>query len=169
MTQNGRAYRRQMWALATEGIGGGALPTPVAKDDGKSPEAHLAMKARMKGGPRYTITSLAVLARNGMEQPTALPTPKAGDGERGRDKARARPDTKGRELATVVRDQMLPTPRTCSAMASRLDTPGNLESQRFLNLETVVAQQLLTPTATDWKGRTSGRPPAGMARIACPT
>ena len=39
-----------------------------------------------------------------------LPTPKAGDGERGRDKARARPDTKGRELATVVRDQILPTP-----------------------------------------------------------
>jgi hypothetical protein len=85
----------------------------------------------------------------------ALPTPKAGDGERGRDKARARPDTKGRELATVVRDQMLPTPRTCSAMASRLDTPGNLESERFPNLETVVAQQLLTPTASDWKGRTN--------------
>jgi hypothetical protein len=40
----------------------------------------------------------------------ALPTPKAGDGEWGRDKARARPDTKGRELATVVRDQLLPTP-----------------------------------------------------------
>jgi hypothetical protein len=40
-------------------------------------------------------------------------------------------------------------------MASRLDTPGNLESERFPNLETVVAQQLLTPTATDWKGRTN--------------
>ncbi len=41
-----------------------------------------------------------------------LPTPKAADGERGRDKARARSDTKVRELATVVRDQMLPTPTT---------------------------------------------------------
>jgi hypothetical protein len=49
----------------------------------------------------------------------ALPTPKASDGERGRDKARARPDDKGRELATVVRDQ------------------------------------LLTPTATDYKGPTN--------------
>jgi len=39
-----------------------------------------------------------------------LPTPKASDGERGRDKARNRPDTKARELATTVRDQMLPTP-----------------------------------------------------------
>jgi hypothetical protein len=39
-------------------------PTPVAKDDGKSPEAHLAMKARMKGGPRNTITSLTVLSKD---------------------------------------------------------------------------------------------------------
>ena len=39
-----------------------------------------------------------------------LPTPKAADGERGRDKARARPDMKSRELATTVRDRMLPTP-----------------------------------------------------------
>jgi len=116
---NGHVFRRQMWAPAIEGTGGGALPTPVAqtgqggakgvdggsgarqmlatagfprsagaptllptpvaKDDGKSPEAHLAMKARMKGGPRNTITSLAVLARNGMEQPTALLTPTATD------------------------------------------------------------------------------------------
>jgi hypothetical protein len=42
----------------------------------------------------------------------SLPTPKAADGERGRDKARVRPDTKGRELATAVRDRMLPTPTT---------------------------------------------------------
>ncbi len=37
-------------------------PTPVAKDDGKSPEAHLAMKARMGGG-RTAITSLQVMAQ----------------------------------------------------------------------------------------------------------
>jgi hypothetical protein len=41
-------------------------------------------------------------------------------------------------------------------MASRLDTPKNLECDRFPNLETVVAREtLLTPTATDWKGRTN--------------
>ena len=158
---SGRAFRRRMWAPAIGAIGGGVLPTPVAKDDGKSPEAHLAMKARMKGGPRYTITSLAVLARNGMEQPTTLPTPKAGDGERGRDKARARPDTKGRELATVVRDQMLPTPNAGEAKQS-----GNVENWKRRQLEhaatgqdlqtpLTVAVQLLTPTATDWKGRTN--------------
>jgi len=38
-------------------------PTPVANDDNKSVEAHLAMKARMKGGPRHTITSLQVAAK----------------------------------------------------------------------------------------------------------
>ena len=47
-------------------------PTPVANDDNKSPEAHLAMKARMKGGPRQTITSLQVLVQQ-------WPTPTAGD------------------------------------------------------------------------------------------
>jgi hypothetical protein len=55
-----------------------------------------------------------------------LPTPKAGDGERGRDKARARPDTKGRELATVVRDQMLPTPTTNDSKNASLP-PSQME------------------------------------------
>lgn len=40
---------------------------------------------------------------------TMLPTPKAADGERGRDLPRTRPDEKSRELATAV--GMLPTPR----------------------------------------------------------
>ena len=38
-------------------------PAPVASDDNKSVEAHLAMKARMKGGPRQTITSLQVFVQ----------------------------------------------------------------------------------------------------------
>jgi hypothetical protein len=43
-------------------------PTPVAKDDGKSPEAHLAMKQRMgerdgTGSNRTAITSLQVMAQ----------------------------------------------------------------------------------------------------------
>jgi hypothetical protein len=46
------------------------LPTPTANDDNKSPEAHMRMKARMKGGPWNTITSLGVLARAGFQQPS---------------------------------------------------------------------------------------------------
>ena len=55
------------------------LPTPVANDDNKSPEAHMAMKSRMPGGPRNNITSLQVLSKTG-----PLPTPAASnpnDGE----------------------------------------------------------------------------------------
>lgn len=49
-------------------------PTPVANDDGKSPEAHLAMKARMPGGKRSAITSLSVKVQT-------WPTPTTQDGE----------------------------------------------------------------------------------------
>lgn len=49
-----------------------AWPTPCANDDNKSPQAHMAMKRRMKGGPRNTITSLQVLAQ-------MWPTPAARD------------------------------------------------------------------------------------------
>ena len=80
----------------------------------------------------------------------ALPTPKASDGERGRDKARARPDLKGRELATVIRDS-LPTPRANSAMTCEVHGQAAKPNP---NLETVMGQ-LLTPTASDWKGRTN--------------
>ena len=40
-------------------------------------------------------------------------------------------------------------------MAARLDTDGQTATQRFPNLETVAARMLLTPTASDWKGRTN--------------
>ena len=77
----------------------------------------------------------------------ALPTPKASDGERGRDKARARPDEKGRELATVLRDS-LPTPRANSAMTVDLRTQQN-RPELQPNLETVMARLLPTPTVND--------------------
>ena len=57
----------------------------------------------------------------------------------------------------------LPTPRTCSAMASRLDTAGNLEGERFPNLETVVAREMLpTPTTNDSKN--ASLPPSQAER-----
>lgn len=51
-------------------------PTPCAQDDNKSPEAHMAMKRRMPGGPRNTITSLQV-----MTKALAWPTPTVQDSE----------------------------------------------------------------------------------------
>ena len=50
---------------------------------------------------------------------------------------------------------MLPTPRTCSAMAATINSMGNLKGERFRNLETVIGRQLLTPCAKDWKGQTN--------------
>jgi hypothetical protein len=41
----------------------GFWPTPCANDDNKSPEAHMAMKRRMPGGERHTITSLQVAVK----------------------------------------------------------------------------------------------------------
>jgi hypothetical protein len=98
-----------------------------------------------------------------------LPTPKAGDGERGRDKARARPDTKGRELATVVRDQMLPTPNAGEAKQS-----GNVDNWRRRQLEhsttgqdlqmplAVAVKLLPTPTTNDSKN--ASLPPSQAER-----
>lgn len=51
-------------------------PTPTAQDDNKTPEAHLAMKARMPGGPRSTVTSLNVAAK-------LWPTPNASNSQDG--------------------------------------------------------------------------------------
>jgi len=47
----------------------------VAHDDGKSPEAHLAMKARMPGGSRQTITSLTVMVKAAETWPTPRSSP----------------------------------------------------------------------------------------------
>ncbi len=47
------------------------LPTPCAHPDGKSPEAHMAMKANMPGGPRSTPTDLRVALSMLLPTPTA--------------------------------------------------------------------------------------------------
>ncbi len=114
----GCAYEQPTSELLTaEIVSSSLLPTPVAHDDGKTPEAHRAMKARLKGGPRTKITSLAVLARADFEQPDEplLPTPQAWDGDRGPDYARqeTRSETHGSggdDLTTTVA-KMLPTPQ----------------------------------------------------------
>ena len=98
-TKQGRLkYRLVPLVPRTDGTDCGLLPTPTANDDNKSPEAHMAMKQRMKGGPRNTITSLQVMAKAGL-----LPTPHSnchtGAGEHGEG---------GDNLQTVV--QQLPTP-----------------------------------------------------------
>jgi hypothetical protein len=74
-----------MPARPTDASGSGLLPTPVAKDDGKSFDAHMAMKDRMG---RNTCSSLAVMARSGMWP--MLPTPRSeGHDAMGKDASRS--------------------------------------------------------------------------------
>jgi hypothetical protein len=92
------------------------FPTPVAQDDGKSYEAHMAMKATMPGGPRKTCTSLAVMARSGM-----WPTPNAYDaipdyGDR-RDNNLAEGGRHGVSLRHMAKLWSTPTARDAGSLA----------------------------------------------------
>lgn len=49
--------------MSVSGSGSSLWATPAARDDQRSPEAHLAMKARMPGGGRTEATSLTVQAK----------------------------------------------------------------------------------------------------------
>ena len=60
-TTDGSPIRRNAGPTLNDMVANWA--TSVANDDNKSPEAHMAMKARMKGGPRNTVTSLQVQAK----------------------------------------------------------------------------------------------------------
>jgi hypothetical protein len=127
----------------TEGTGCGLWPTPVAQDDNKSPEAHLRMKARMKGGPRHKITSLQVMAK--AVQARMWPTPQANKctantkalsdlvnadgtpwtpGRKPHDKRTGKPVTTA--LADAVR--MWPTPQSRDYRTG--DAPGSRRQQR---------------------------------------
>jgi hypothetical protein len=79
--QSGTVYEHRTSALLTAESESGLWPTPVAHDDGKTPEAHMAMKARMPGGERKTITSLAVMVK--AVERGLWPTPRATDDDKG--------------------------------------------------------------------------------------
>ncbi len=105
--RNGHVFQQVLWEPAINAIVGGSLPTPRANS------AMTVDLRTQQNRPDLQPNLETVMAR-------MLPTPKASDGERGRDKARSRPDVKARELATTVRDQMLPTPTTNDSKNSSL-------------------------------------------------
>jgi hypothetical protein len=188
--RNGTAYRLPPLVPLTDATGSGLWPTPVANDDNKSPEAHMAMKARMKGGPRNTITSLNVMVKATERQ--LWPTPTAGDarasGSRNTASSNAHPGT---SLTDAVREdggtgRMWPTPKSSDfrpGHASRADDPRrrNLNDQvmwptprahdaraDFAKLDrsstgiSLETAALLwpTPNARDWRSG-QGRSPNG--------
>lgn len=106
-TPRGRLlFRLRVSELHTEETAFGLWPTPVANDDNKSPEAHLAMKARMKGGPRYKPTSLQVMVK-GVER-GLWPMPTARDWRSGK-ASEATHKRNSRPLSEQIGGQLSPT------------------------------------------------------------
>jgi len=135
---DGEFYPLPKWERRISEIGSGLWPTPVAHDDNKSPEAHLAMKQRM-GGNRTAITSLQVMVKALERQ--MWPTPTKSDGTEG-------PGNSGRDggdnLRTAVA-KALPTP---SARDWRSGT-GRQENGHSPQLPEVIGGQL-NPTWVEW-------------------
>ena len=79
---------------------------------------------------------------------SSLPTPKASDGERGRDLPRLRPDERSRELATVV--NCLPTPHAGLGERGRDGVYSNERGQQ--DLQHAISALLPTPVADHSRG-----------------
>lgn len=112
------------------------LPTPVAQDDRKSPEASLAHKRRMG---RTQLTSLSVLAKAGFKQPM-LPTPTSRDG-----KGRNQRDDRSCLPGAV---KLLPTPVAQDAAAARRATLPNVANHTAKPGVTLLDAIRLLPTPT---------------------
>jgi len=130
-------------------------PTAVAHDNQKSVEAHMAMKARMPGGPRNTITSLNVASKEfATRWPTATATDAAFEGS-------PRNGIKGNHNLSLpnAADRWL-TPCANEDAAGR---PGANMQQQLKQQSEVWAHAWSTPSAHDGRrpgsdaGSTQGR------------
>jgi DNA (cytosine-5)-methyltransferase 1 len=134
------------------------LPTPVAHDTGRTPEAHLAMRAATG---HASVTSLAVAA-------ALLPTPNATDGQGGPREVPAARTHGGKDHGPRLRDvaPLLPTPTAAdSDHASTSYVRGN---------PTLVGALLPTPAARvagrgSGYGDQSGRPLSETVMRLLPT
>jgi hypothetical protein len=102
--QRGEYSQRKKLAHLTNANASSYWPTPVAQDDNKSPEAHMRMKANMKGGPRYKPTSLQVMVK-GIEK-GLWPTPTL----HGNYNRKGASQNSGDGLETAVKKELWPTP-----------------------------------------------------------
>jgi hypothetical protein len=152
-------YRLAASARRTSGSGCGSWPTPVANDDNKTPEAHLAMKARMgerdgTGANRTAITSLQVMA-----QLTSWPTPTGQDASSG---AAAYSTESGRHSGTTLTDAAnyaaWPTTQSRDGAHSRSGMPGRTGGQRrdlddYVTLVTPGPISSGSPAQTERRGQ----------------
>lgn len=123
--RNGVCSARPPLAPPTAGNDSGSWPTPVARDDQKSPGAHLAMKQRM-GGNRTAITSLTVTVKQ-------WPTPATFDAtysvtpekyaERAERLKAQHNNGNGAGMRLGTAAQMWPTPQAADYVAAMWPTP----------------------------------------------
>lgn len=125
--------------IRSPGLAASALNwlTPCANDDNKSVEAHMAMKARMKGGARNIITSLQVAVQ-------AWPTPTREDGEASGAR-RGVPDTLTSAAA------MWRTPCSRDHHPSSIGNRSRNIAQVQLAHQVESFQMFPTPNTRDWK------------------
>jgi hypothetical protein len=155
--QNGQLFQQVIWEPATAGSESGLLRTPTTGmvNQDRSQDPSYMSKLMAKG---QTVTLAAQ-----MKSAEMLPTPRAGETS----DLKSKPGHSYSLSAWARQEgpQLLPTPRTCSAMAASVNTQGNLEKPRFPNLETVVGKMLPTPTRSDYLDPTWNYPPCtGVSR-----
>ncbi len=135
-----------------------SLPTPTARD---YKEQTLGWTWERDGVTQEDTLPRALTA--------LLPTPKAGDGERGRDLPRLREDEKSRELATAV-GPLLPTPTVMDMGANY--TPEEWEAwkakQRAAHANGNGHGESLTQAALSTGASTPPQSPAGSASSDAP-
>ena len=150
--------RQRASGRRTSGSGFTGWPTPVANEDGKSPEAHLAMKERMGGG-RKAITSLQVAAKT-----AGWPTPNVPNGGRSTASAERRGQTyvnpktgkkvqQGLEAAVRLTGWATPTSRDHKDGAADLErnpVNGRLGLQSILSTALTGERGQLNPAFSRW-------------------
>lgn len=146
--RSGALFEHPTWVPATSEPASSSslrtLPTPVANDDHKRPEAHLAAKVRSGAGE--VITSLDVMARQAAEagewSRKLLPTPTSAAGLGGN---LSRSGDRGDELLLPgLVKTFLPTPTTSDANGAGAHGDGGAD------LRTAI-KTLPTPTVGDSK------------------
>jgi DNA (cytosine-5)-methyltransferase 1 len=147
------------------GIGDVLLPTVTARDDGKTPEAHMAMKAAMTGGTRHAITSLSVLARNGLRQPgdcELLPTPLVTNRAGMEPSPSSAAGNRGRDLGALLKT---PTAQLAVNGGSQHPDKRRAGGHGPTLADQVEHEMLPTPTAADGDRTSLTYPRAGDADL----
>jgi hypothetical protein len=134
-------------------------PTPVANDDNKSVEAHLAMKRRMgerdgTGANRTAITSLAVTAKL-----AAWPSPRTGDCKMGGETQadRAARGAGGPTLTDAAKLAPWPTTQARDGMQGGLPSRATGKTRHGSNLDDFAhLASWATPMSNDVKGPQHG-------------